>query len=557
MDSKHVLLPLALCGAVTGGAKTPQSQPNIVVILADDLGFSDPGCYGGEIQTPTLDRLAAEGVRFTQMYNSARSCPSRACLMTGLYPHQVGVGEMIGGPQKKRWPEGYSGFRDDNNLTIAEALRTNGYYTAMAGKWHLGQHPTPVDRGFEDFYGLLEGFTTFWEQSKYTRLPNPETVRIYPEDEYYSTNAITDYAIEFAGKAKERQKPLFLYLSYNAPHFPLHAPKERIDKYMATYLKGWDVIRAEREQRLRRLGLLSDNERMSARGEVPASLFVKKAHAIEAWDSLTEDQQKDLARRMAIYAAMVDIMDENIGRFIESLRANGQLDNTLIIFMSDNGACAEWHEFGFDGHSGPTYHTHVGDELDGMGQKGTYHHYGTGWANVCCAPFYLYKHFAHEGGISTPSILWWGDRVKHKGSIDNQPCHFTDIMTTCLAASGTKYPKTYEGCELLPLKGISILPIAEGKKIEQRPVFAEHEGNRMVRIGDWKLVASYYNGQEWELYNIAEDRTEQHDLAGRYPKKVARMEQLYFKWARENNVLPYPQLINEFTRRKLTVFKEK
>lgn len=326
---------------------------------------------------------------------------------------------------------------------------------------------------------------------------------------------------------------------------------------METYLKGWDVIRAEREQRLRRLGLLSDDERMSARGEVPASLFVKKAHAIEAWDSLTEDQQKDLARRMAIYAAMVDIMDENIGRFIESLRANGQLDNTLIIFMSDNGACAEWHEFGFDGHSGPTYHTHVGDELDGMGQKGTYHHYGTGWANVCCAPFYLYKHFAHEGGISTPSILWWGDRVKHKGSIDNQPCHFTDIMTTCLAASGTKYPKTYEGRELLPLKGISILPIAEGKKIEQRPVFAEHEGNRMVRIGDWKLVASYYNGQEWELYNIAEDRTEQHDLAGRYPKKVARMEQLYFKWARENNVLPYPQLINEFTRRKLTVFKEK
>ena len=276
MDSKHVLLPLALCGAVTGGAKTPQSQPNIVVILADDLGFSDPGCYGGEIQTPTLDRLAAEGVRFTQMYNSARSCPSRACLMTGLYPHQVGVGEMIGGPQKKRWPEGYSGFRDDNNLTIAEALRSNGYYTAMAGKWHLGQHPTPVDRGFEDFYGLLEGFTTFWEQSKYTRLPNPETVRIYPEDEYYSTNAITDYAIEFAGKAKERQKPLFLYLSYNAPHFPLHAPKERIDKYMETYLKGWDVIRAEREQRLRRLGLLSDDERMSARGEVPASLFVKR-----------------------------------------------------------------------------------------------------------------------------------------------------------------------------------------------------------------------------------------------------------------------------------------
>lgn len=557
MKTKRILLPLAFCGTATGVAQAQQTQPNIVVILTDDLGFSDPGCYGGEIQTPTLDRLAAEGVRFTQMYNSARSCPSRACLMTGLYPHQVGVGEMIGGGKKKLWPEGYSGFRDDNNLTIAEALRTNGYYTAMAGKWHLGQKPNPVDRGFEDFYGLLGGFTTFWDQSKYTRLPNPETVRVYPEGEYYSTDAITDYAIEFAGKAREQHKPLFLYLSYNAPHFPLHAPKERIDKYMETYMKGWDAIRAEREQRLRKLGLLPDNERMSTRGEVPGSAAVKNPHEIPAWDSLTADQQKDLARRMAIYAAMVDIMDENIGRFLASMRENGQLDNTLIIFMSDNGACAEWHEFGFDGHSGGNYHTHVGAELDGMGQKDTYHHYGTGWANVCCAPFFLYKHFAHEGGISTPSILWWGDKVKHKGSIDNQPCHFSDIMTTCLVASGTKFPETYEDRKLLPLKGISILPIAAGKKIENRPIFAEHEGNRMVRVGDWKLVASYYNGQKWELYNIARDRTEQHNLADKYPEKVAQMEKLYFEWADANNVLPYPQLVNKHGGRNLPVYNEK
>ena len=282
---------------------------------------------------------------------------------------------------------------------------------------------------------------------------------------------------------------------------------------------------------MRRLGLLSDEEQAAGRGVVPTSQFIDRTRPVPAWEELPEEQRHDLARRMAIYAAMIDIMDRNIGRLVEALRDNGQLENTLLLFLSDNGACAEWHEFGFDGRSGTNYRIHTADELAGMGQPGTYHHYGTGWANVCCTPFRLYKHFAHEGGISSPSILWWGGRVKHPGGIDHQPCHLIDIMATCLDAAGRRLPV--------------------------RPIFAEHEGNRMVRLGRWKLVASYYNGQRWELYDIAHDRTEQHDLAARHPRRVARMAQLYFRWADANGVLPYPQLMNEYGGQKMEVYNER
>ena len=562
----HPFFSLTCCGLaaatatpVTARPQKPRSQeprPNIVVILADDLGYSDLGCYGSEIRTPVLDALASDGVRFTQMYNSGRSCPSRACLLTGLYPHRVGIGEMVR-DHREAWPEGYRGYRTDNNLTIAQVLSREGYYTALSGKWHLGKHATPVDCGFDDFYGFMNGAAPYWNEARYVRLPESAPRREYPEGTFYATNAITDYAIDFVRRAQEQHKPFFLHLTYNAPHFPLQAPKERIDAYMEPYLQGWDRIRADREQRLRAAGLLPDGQRMGARGEVPASAFIDETRPIEAWDDLPEETRRDLARRMATYAAMVEIMDENIGRFIEALRTDGVLDNTLILFLSDNGACAEWHEFGFDGRSGVDYRTHTGDALERMGQRGTYHHYGTGWANVCCAPFRLYKHFAHEGGISTPSILWWGDRVRNKGRIDHQMCHFTDIMTTCLDAAGARFPESYEGRQLVRPEGISILPIAAGRKIPSRPIFAEHEGNRMVHIGRWKLVASYYNGQEWELYDIDRDRTEQHDLAAKYPRKVARMERLYFDWAEANGVLPFPQLMNEYGGTRMRIYKER
>ncbi len=550
------LLPLLSGGNQYLSAQ--QSRPNIVLILADDLGFSDLGCFGSEIRTPVLDSLAYQGLRFTQMYNSARSCPSRASLLTGLYPHQTGLGHMEAGKSRQNWPKGYSGFRDDNNVTIAEVLKENGYYTAMSGKWHLGLQK-PTERGFDDFYGLLGGFTSFWDQTKYTKLPDPSSSRVYPEGKFYATDAITDYAIEFTAKAKEQQKPFFLYLAYNAPHFPLHAPKERTDKYMDLYLKGWDKIRDERWSRIQKMGLLQGNPRVSSRGAVPESMFIAEEHDIPAWKDLTSDQQKDLARRMAIYSAMVDIMDENIGRLLGSLKENEQLNNTLIIFLSDNGACAEWHEFGFDKNTGIDYHTFTGEALDSMGLKNTYHHYGTGWANVCNAPFRLYKHFAHEGGICTPGIMWWGENIKKKGRIDHQPCHFTDIMTTCIDVSQTEYPTTFKDNTILPMQGSTLVPMMRNKKIAHKAIFAEHEGNRMVRLGDWKLVASHYSGHNWELYNIKKDRTEQCNLARKHPRKIEELAALYFDWAERCYVEPFPQLWNKYGKnnRKFKIYTEK
>lgn len=547
---------LLITGGLAFGAMAfAQEKPNIIVILADDLGFSDLGCYGGEVRTPVLDKMARQGVRMTQMYNSARSCPSRANLLTGLYPHQTGLGHMDA--TRPAWPKGYAGFRSNSdNVTIAEVLKGAGYFTAMSGKWHLGKTANPIQRGFQEYYGLLGGFNSFWNPDVYTRLPKDRAPRQYKEGEFYATNVITDYAIDFINQAHQEEKPLFLYLAYNAAHFPLHAPKEVTDKYMKTYLQGWDKIRDQRWKRIVKMGLLQGKSELSPRGMVPESLFEDETHPLPAWDSLTKEQQTDLARRMAIYAAMIDIMDANIGRVLDTLQKNGELDNTFIMFMSDNGACAEWHEFGFDKQTGTEYHTHVGAELDQMGLPGTYHHYGTGWANVCCTPFTLYKHYAHEGGISTPCIIQWGKQIKHKGSIDHQPAQFSDIMATCIELAGTKYPKEYEGRKIIPTPGVSILPIVRGEEMPDRFIYAEHEGNRMVRKGDWKLVSANFRGDEWELYNIKEDRTEQHNLIKEYPEMARELENAYFEWADRSDVLYFPKVWNTYNKGRRKDFKE-
>lgn len=547
---------LLITGGLAFGAMVfAQEKPNIIVILADDLGFSDLGCYGGEVRTPVLDKMAREGVRMTQMYNSARSCPSRANLLTGLYPHQTGLGHMDA--TRPAWPKGYAGFRSNSdNVTIAEVLKGAGYFTAMSGKWHLGKTANPIKRGFREYYGLLGGFNSFWNPDVYTRLPKDRPPRQYKEGEFYATNVITDYAIDFINQAHQEEEPLFLYLAYNAAHFPLHAPKEVTDKYMKTYLQGWDKIRDQRWKRIVKMGLLQGKPELSPRGVVPQSLFEDETHPLPAWDSLTKEQQTDLARRMAIYAAMIDIMDANIGRVLDTLQKNGELDNTFIMFMSDNGACAEWHEFGFDKQTGTEYHTHVGAELDQMGLPGTYHHYGTGWANVCCTPFTLYKHYAHEGGISTPCIIQWGKQIKHKGSVDHQPAQFSDIMATCIELAGTKYPKEYEGRKIIPTPGVSILPIVRGEEMPDRFIYAEHEGNRMVRKVDWKLVSANFRGDEWELYNIKEDRTEQHNLIKEYPEMARELENAYFEWADRSDVLYFPKVWNTYNKGRRKDFKE-
>lgn len=544
---------------VTGGLAfasilAAQNRPNIIIILADDLGFSDIGCYGGEINTPVLDNMASQGLRMIQMYNSARSCPSRANLLTGLYPHQTGLGHMDG--NRASWPRGYAGFRSNSdNVTIAEVMKNAGYFTAMSGKWHLGNNSTPVERGFQEYYGLLEGFNSSWDPNVYTRLPKDRVKRIYKDGEFYSTNVITDYAIDFVNQAHNQNKPLFLYLAYNAPHFPLHAPKAVIDKYMDTYMQGWDKIRDQRWKRIVDMKLLQGKPKMSPRGVVPESLFMDRTYNLPAWNSLTKDQQTDLARRMAIYAAMVDIMDQNIGRVMDALEKNGELDNTFIVFMSDNGACAEWHEFGFDGKTGTKYITHTGADLDKMGLPGSYIHYGTGWANVCCTPFTLYKHYAHEGGISTPCIIRWGNKVKNKGSIDYQPAQFSDIMATCCELAQTEYPKNYQGRSIIPTAGMSILPIVEGKTMPERYIYCEHEGNRMVRKGNWKLVSANFREDKWELYNIKDDRTEQNDLIKKYPKKATELKNAYFEWAKRSDVLYFPKVWNTYNKTRQKDFK--
>ncbi|GAB6120152.1 arylsulfatase [Dysgonomonas termitidis] len=549
-------IPLLITGGLVLGAMAyAQDKPNIIIILADDVGFSDIGCFGGEIQTPVLDKMAKEGMRMTQMYNSARSCPSRANLLTGLYPHQTGLGHMDA--IRPAWPKGYAGFRSNSdNVTIAEVLKDAGYFTAMSGKWHLGRTADPVERGFQEYYGLLGGFNSFWNPEVYSRLPEGRILRQYKDGEFYATNVITDYAIDFINQAHQEEKPLFMYLAYNAPHFPLHAPKEVTDKYMQTYLQGWDKIRDQRWKRIVDMKLMQGKPELSPRGIVPESLFEDETHPLPAWNSLTKEQQADLARRMAIYAAMVDIMDANIGRVLETLQKNGALDNTFIMFMSDNGACAEWHEFGFDKQTGTEYHTHTGEELDRMGLPGTYHHYGTGWANVCCTPFSLYKHYAHEGGISTPCIIRWGDNIKSKGGIDHQPAQFSDIMSTCIELAGTTYPDEYEGRKIIPTPGRSVLPIIRGTDMPERYIYAEHEGNRMVRKGDWKLVSANFKGDEWELYNIKEDRTELHNLIKTYPKMAEELENAYFKWADKSDVLYFPKVWNTYNKGRQKDFRE-
>jgi len=539
--SGGLLAGCALPGAPeTVFAAESKQKPNIIVILADDLGFSDLGCYGGEIDTPNLDRLAAKGVRFTQFYNSARCCPTRASLLTGLYPHQAGVGGMAG-PSRPDSPEGYLGHLNDRCVTVAEVLGTAGYRTYMSGKWHLG-NPGPIQRGFEEYFGMLHGFDSFWDASKYTRLPKDRSARTYPQGKFYATDAITDHALDFLADARKGDKPLFLYLAYNAPHFPLHAPKEEIGKYAELYQKGWDKIREERYARQRQLRLLDERWPLSPRSIIPPNAVATQHGWANkqnpAWDSLDPDRRADLARRMAVYAAAVDRMDQNIGRVVEDLRKHQELDNTLILFLSDNGACAEWDPWGFDIQSGPNNILHKGADLDKMGGPGTYHSYGSGWANACNTPLTLYKHYAHEGGVSTPLIVHWPAGMKRKGEMDHRPGHIMDIMSTCVEVAGATYPKSFHGYDILPPEGQSLVPALRDESARERTLFFEHEGNRAVRMGKWKLVA-LANG-EWELYDEEADRVEVKNVAAEHPDLVKEMSQKWEQWAKRCNVLKKP-----------------
>ena len=483
LGAVSLLMPKSL-----SAVEADRKKPNIVLILADDLGFSDLGCYGGEIETPNLDRMAAKGLRFSQFYNCAKCSPTRNSILTGLYHQQADVG------------------KGKNCVTIAEALRPAGYTTLAAGKWHVGG--TPMDRGFDRYFGMLGGACSYFVPDKTFRIDREPFAT--NDRNFYTTNAFTDYALEFLDEAGRKDKPFFLYMAYNAPHYPLHALPEDIEKYRGKYMKGWDLLRKERYRRLIRLGLIDKKWAMSARGADRHRSFSD----IPAWDEVEDKQAEDL--NMAVYAAMVDRMDQNIGRILNKLKELKAEDNTLVMFLSDNGGCPYERNKTKDIPPGPAE---------------SYRTYDSPWANLSNTPFRLYKRFNHEGGNATPFIVRWPAVIKKGGTITHQIGHIIDVMATCIDISDTKYPSRYKGHNITELEGKSLLPIFEGRKREGHDaIFWEFMRNKAVRQGKWKLVTVGDN--PWELYNMETDRTELNDLSGKMPEKVEELARLYDAWVR-------------------------
>ncbi|NNE91453.1 MAG: arylsulfatase [Verrucomicrobiales bacterium] len=504
----------------------PKEKPNILLIVCDDLGYSDLGCFGGEIATPVLDSLAENGVRMTQFYNTGRCCPSRASILTGQYPHRVGLGHMTQDIGRK----GYSGSVSKDAKTIAQVLEPAGYRSFISGKWHLGTDD-PTKHGFEQFYGTLVSAKRFFDADHLIRKPDGAPTRKYPEGEFYATDAVTDHALDFLKLARETpDQPWFLYLAYHAPHFPLHAPKEEIAKYADRYHGGWDKLRDERLVRMKSKGLVASETVLPPRsgwwnyGETESGKN-------PAWDSLPEERRIDLARRMAIYAAMIDRMDQQIGRVVADLKTKDEWENTLIIFTSDNGACAEWDPHGFDIKSSNQNILFTGDDLDKMGGPGTFHSVGSGWANAANTPWRLYKHFNHEGGINSPCIVHWPSMVDSEtaGTFDRTPRHIIDLLPTFAQIAGVT---THD--ETLPPAGESFFSEAA----PNRTLFFEHESHRAIREGNWKLVAQ--KDQPWELYDFSELRTEMKNLAAENPGLVKKLSTKWDVWAEENFVTPLP-----------------
>jgi arylsulfatase A-like enzyme len=525
-----------------------QQRPNIVLIMADDMGYSDIGCFGGEIHTPNLNALAAGGLRFTQFYNTARCCPTRASLMTGLYPHQAGVGHMM----DDRGIPGYRGDLNNRCVTIAEVLKQAGYGTYMAGKWHVTRfrgpdgpkHNWPRQRGYDRFFGTIHGAGSYYDPCSLTR----DNTQIPPGNDCYYTNAIADNALTFIHEHKTGN-PFFMYVAFTAPHWPMHALPEDIARYKGRYDGGWDALRAERHKRMIEMGIVDKKWKLTPRDvEVPP------------WEQ-AEDKQW-FARRMEVYAAMVDCLDQNIGRIIEQLRRSGKFENTLIFFLADNGGCAE--EYGSRGPIKPDPSKPVvlkpmdKNELqpdmqpkvtrDGRpvrtgrgvmpGAADTYIAYGKPWANASNTPFRLYKHWVHEGGISTPLIVYWPAHIKAHNEFRRQPGHLIDIMATCVDVAGAEYPAEYKGHKIIPMEGKSLMPAFDNKPIQREAIYWEHEGNRAVRQGKWKLVSRHPGG--WELYDMEADRTELTNVADKHPQKVGQLKALYESWAARCDVQSWP-----------------
>jgi arylsulfatase A-like enzyme len=510
---------VALLLAATTGIRA-QQKPNMIVILADDMGFSDLGSFGSEIHTPNLDRLAGEGLKITQFYNSGRCCPSRAALLTGLYPHQAGVGDMV---QDKGSPA-YQGYLSEHCVTIAQLLKTVGYHTIVSGKWHVGLVSSALahNRGFDKSFTMQNNGSSYFNSDpiyndgrKVTFLLNGKEIQRQDTSKYL-TQAITDFALKSLDEVKSDPNPFFLYLTYNAPHWPIQALPEDIAKYKGKYLKGWDKLRAERFRKQQELGIIKQ--------EWPLS---EKYDQVPDWDELKDSEKDFWDMRMAIYAAMIDRMDHEIGRVLAKLKELKKDKNTVILFVSDNGG------------SGDTVKdwAYVSQKNGAPGSVGNIDSYYPPWGNVSNTPFKLFKKNTHEGGIATPFIAWYPGVVK-PGTVSDHIGHVIDIMPTCLDLAKVNYPKEFNSKTLTPLEGKSLVHVFRNQSApEHKALFWEHEGSRAIRKGDWKLVAEI--NQPWELYNLKSDRSETKNLAGQYPQKVKEMEEEYMEWAKKVGVVDW------------------
>jgi arylsulfatase len=485
-----------------GTARAEAPRPNIVLVMCDDMGYSDLGCYGGEIRTPNIDRMADEGLRFTQFYNCAKCTTTRASIITGLHPRQ-----------------GKGGLLRPDMVTIAEVLGRAGYQTSLSGKWHLGSSAPrrPIDRGFDEYYGLMDGCCNFFNPAQ----PDPpykggkvrvfghndELITEFPDD-YYTTDAFADHAAATIRRFAAAGKPFFAHVCFTAPHYPLHAKPEDIAKYRGKYTMGWFELRNQRHQRQLEMGLLDPKWKLA-----PAD------PKVGPWEDYADNDLWEL--RMAVYAAMVDCLDQGVGRILKSLDESGVADNTLVMLLSDNGGCSELPEGrDFPQPAGPKeYYTSVGP--------------GWGWAQ--CTPFRRYKSWVHEGGISTPLIVRWPGVVA-KNTMTNQVGHIIDMMPTCVELAGAEYPETFDGNQIIPCEGKSLVPVFQGKEREPHENICWFwSGNRAVRQGDWKLVWDN-DFKKWELYNIVADRTELNDLAGQDPDRVNELADVWFAWAEVTGV---------------------
>lgn len=521
------------------------NRPNIVLIINDDMGYSDIGCYGGEIDTPNLDRLADNGLRFTQFYNSPRCSPSRASLLTGLYPHQTGIGILT----YPTGPEGYAGDLNQQCVTIAEVLKGNGYRTYMSGKWHVSSNLTeptdswPKQRGFDEFYGTIIGAGSFYNPNTLTRDNDNIEQEAVDDESFFYTDAISNQAAINIKKHMENgnDEPFFHYVAYTAPHWPLHAHDEDIAKYKSRFDDGWDQLREQRMQRMIEAGIIESDWKLTERDASQPE-----------WEKA--ENKEWLLRCMEVYAAQVDRMDQGIGKIMDALEETGQLDNTLIIFLADNGACAEdipenvsMEELVNElmiarSHTRAGEEVIIGNQPEIMpGPENTYQSYGVAWANLSNTPFRLYKHWTHEGGVSTPLICHWPEGIEETGGFRRTPGHLPDIMATIVDITGASYPEEFNGNKIPHFEGQSLTGVFTSDSLPERPIFWEHEGNSAVRLGNWKMVREYPN--DWELYDMEQDRTETHNLSGLYPEVIKDLSEKYDKWAVRCGVIPREEIL--------------